>query len=256
MDSARELFAAVDRGDVAGAAGVLAASPSAIHGHFHGATALHRAAARGDLALLALLLEHGARLEARDEGGSTALAWASDAEQDPAVDLLLSHGARAGAVDLAARGRVPELIQLLEESPWMLEERTAQGTPLHAAARRGRTAAVECLLAQGANALERDDDGCTPLELARARRHADVVARIEQELARRSDSEESGGGSSSVSESVSYRCGACVEEIVIEVDRTQGDSQRFVEDCPVCCRANVIEVRFERGIALAEAELE
>ena len=58
------------------------------------------------------------------------------------------------------------------------------------------------------------------------------------------------------SEAVRYRCGACAEEIVIDVDRTEGEEQRFVEDCPVCCRANAILVRFGSGGPRASAELE
>ena len=40
----------------------------------------------------------------------------------------------------------------------------------------------------------------------------------------------------------SYLCGACGEEIVIPIDVSEGESQKFVEDCPVCCRPNVIHV--------------
>ncbi|MFP6762939.1 MAG: CPXCG motif-containing cysteine-rich protein [Planctomycetaceae bacterium] len=39
-----------------------------------------------------------------------------------------------------------------------------------------------------------------------------------------------------------YICDACGEEIVIPLDLTQGRSQDFVEDCPVCCRPNSIRV--------------
>jgi hypothetical protein len=44
-----------------------------------------------------------------------------------------------------------------------------------------------------------------------------------------------------------YICGACGEEIVVPLDITQGDEQEYVEDCPVCCRANVIHVEFDEG---------
>jgi hypothetical protein len=55
----------------------------------------------------------------------------------------------------------------------------------------------------------------------------------------------------------SYICGACGEEIVIPVDLSQGERQEFVEDCPVCCRANVIRVQFDPdGEVSARAELE
>ena len=40
----------------------------------------------------------------------------------------------------------------------------------------------------------------------------------------------------------SYVCGACGEEIVIPVDVSQGERQEYVEDCPVCCQANVIHL--------------
>ena len=39
-----------------------------------------------------------------------------------------------------------------------------------------------------------------------------------------------------------YVCNACGEEIVIPVDFSEGMSQQFVEDCPVCCRPNVIHI--------------
>ena len=43
----------------------------------------------------------------------------------------------------------------------------------------------------------------------------------------------------------SYICDACGEEIVIPLDPSAGASQEYVEDCPVCCRANVVHVEFD-----------
>ena len=43
----------------------------------------------------------------------------------------------------------------------------------------------------------------------------------------------------------SYICDACGEEIVIPLDLSAGDSQEYVEDCPVCCRPNVVHVEVE-----------
>ncbi len=40
----------------------------------------------------------------------------------------------------------------------------------------------------------------------------------------------------------SYVCDACGEEIFVPVDVSAGDDQEYVEDCPVCCRPNVIRV--------------
>ncbi|MEM8865764.1 MAG: CPXCG motif-containing cysteine-rich protein [Planctomycetota bacterium] len=54
-----------------------------------------------------------------------------------------------------------------------------------------------------------------------------------------------------------YICGECGEEIVIPIDLSAGADQEYVEDCPVCCRANVIRVEVdESGDARAWAELE
>lgn len=39
-----------------------------------------------------------------------------------------------------------------------------------------------------------------------------------------------------------YICDACGEEIVIPVDLSAGSRQEYVEDCPVCCRPNIVYV--------------
>jgi hypothetical protein len=55
----------------------------------------------------------------------------------------------------------------------------------------------------------------------------------------------------------SYHCGACGEEIVVPIDFSQGVRQEYVEDCPVCCQANVIHVEIDDGgEAAVWAELE
>jgi len=42
----------------------------------------------------------------------------------------------------------------------------------------------------------------------------------------------------------SYVCPSCSEEIVVPLDASEGAEQTYVEDCPVCCHANVIHVEF------------
>ena len=46
-----------------------------------------------------------------------------------------------------------------------------------------------------------------------------------------------------------YICDSCGEEIVIPLDPTAGQTQEYVEDCPVCCNPNVVHVRWEQGEA-------
>jgi hypothetical protein len=48
-------------------------------------------------------------------------------------------------------------------------------------------------------------------------------------------------------EEARYVCDACGEEIVIPLDLSAGESQEYVEDCPVCCRPNVIHVEIDKG---------
>jgi hypothetical protein len=40
-------------------------------------------------------------------------------------------------------------------------------------------------------------------------------------------------------------CDSCGEEIVVPIDLSAGTSQEYVEDCPVCCRPNLIHVEVE-----------
>lgn len=54
-----------------------------------------------------------------------------------------------------------------------------------------------------------------------------------------------------------YICDACGEEVVIPIDPSQGESQQFVEDCPVCCHPNKIRLEIDpEGEARAWAESE
>ncbi len=55
----------------------------------------------------------------------------------------------------------------------------------------------------------------------------------------------------------SYVCGSCGEAIVVPVDLSAGSEQTYVEDCPVCCRANVIRLEIgPKGEVSASSELE
>ncbi len=52
-------------------------------------------------------------------------------------------------------------------------------------------------------------------------------------------------GNSDSQHEAAYVCDACGEEIVIPLDLSEGASQTYVEDCPVCCRANTIYVHLD-----------
>jgi hypothetical protein len=48
-----------------------------------------------------------------------------------------------------------------------------------------------------------------------------------------------------LSNEASYFCDSCGEEIVIPFDLTEGSFQTYIEDCPVCCRPNVIHIQID-----------
>ena len=60
-----------------------------------------------------------------------------------------------------------------------------------------------------------------------------------------------------LAEEASYVCGSCGEEIVVPLDPSAGESQSYVEDCPVCCVPNEITVEYdEDGSARVSSRLE
>jgi hypothetical protein len=48
-----------------------------------------------------------------------------------------------------------------------------------------------------------------------------------------------------MNDEATYVCDSCGEEIVAPIDVSAGSSQEYVEDCPVCCRPNVIHIEVD-----------
>jgi hypothetical protein len=42
-----------------------------------------------------------------------------------------------------------------------------------------------------------------------------------------------------------YHCESCGEEIVVPRDLSAGRSRKWVENCPACCRPNVVHVEID-----------
>lgn len=84
-----------------------ATNPGAATGAFmrdartRGETPLHRAASLGTARAITLLIDAGARLDARDAAGDTPLSWASWALRDPAILRLLCYGPHRISADYA-----------------------------------------------------------------------------------------------------------------------------------------------------------
>ena len=124
------------------------------------ATPLNRAAERGDLAMLELLVERGAAVDGpcACAGHETPL-WAA-----------LASGREAAAVRLLELGADPS------------RRGFADHTPLHVAAIRGLAAAARALLARGAQPAPRSASGDTPLDWARRKGHAELADALEAAL--------------------------------------------------------------------------
>ena len=88
-----------------------------------GFTALHVAAVRNNVKMIDLLVQHHAKLDARDKHGLTPLLWTAFSGQREAAAALLSDGADINArgldgrttLDLAKLSLDTKLIELLRE---------------------------------------------------------------------------------------------------------------------------------------------
>jgi ankyrin repeat protein len=126
-----------------------------------------------------LLLEHGAKIDGRDEEGATPLIRAAAHGSNHVVQALLEHGAGVDARDkygntalVAAACEfasidMPETLEslrlLLDKGADVNARDHQQGTALMAAAPAGRTENAKLLLHRGAQIDARDRDGNTAL---------------------------------------------------------------------------------------------
>jgi ankyrin repeat protein len=114
-------------------------------------SALLRAAERGNVAIVKVLLNHGGNIKARSSSLHTALHYAAKMGNQALVQLLLGEGAPIEARD------------------------SLQQTPLHMAAAAGHQTVVQTLLDSGAKATVKDYYQQTPLFLAATSGHKEIV---------------------------------------------------------------------------------
>jgi ankyrin repeat protein len=173
---------------------IVSADPSALNQrqsrNENNRTPLHFAVAMSRPQMVDLLLELGADPLAVDGGGMPVAVYATDREIDLPV-MRKIHEMTLGEMDSAARGRRPlnvgpmDLVAATALRDWDTASRLVanpqlidKGGALHLLSKRGDTTAVEWLLAHGANPNRlwaHWDADVTPLHLAAAQGHADVV---------------------------------------------------------------------------------
>ena len=99
-----------------------------------GWTPLHYAATGGHTAIIQLLLDESAYIDAESPNGTTPLMMAARYGNEKAVQLLINEGADLtlknqlglNALDFAVQGRRPESIKLLQSAPKSAEEATSK----------------------------------------------------------------------------------------------------------------------------------
>jgi ankyrin repeat protein len=153
-------------------------------------TALHEAAADGDLDALRDLLASGCDPNAPDDKeGWTPLHWAVKNGHVEAARLLLDEGARVGAQYLqrytplhlaVADNRVDAVRLLLARGADPNQRDFAGRAPLRVASSCGSYQVAELLLDRGAIVDLRADDGTTPLHEAALRDQTDLVTLLLQ----------------------------------------------------------------------------
>ena len=136
-----------------------------------GETALMTVARTGVVEAAKVLLDHGAKVDAREEWhGQTALMWAVD-EQHPAMAKeLIAHGADVNAVSNINKWE--RQVTSEPRDKWLP---LGGLTPLLFAARQGCVECANVLLEGGAKINTTDPDGISPVLLAIINGHYDVA---------------------------------------------------------------------------------
>jgi ankyrin repeat protein len=132
----------------------------------NGTTALHHAAALGDIPVARLLLNHGADIELRDSQGMTPLLFATfcGADDTHEAPRLGRHKAKAPPVDEARQRRIIEF--LLKNKATLDAVDHGGHSALHAAALNDNAAAARLLLERGLERDQADGDGEMPIHVA------------------------------------------------------------------------------------------
>jgi ankyrin repeat protein len=153
-----DIFAPVKSGNLAAVKSILDAKPDAAKARDRNQyTPLIWAARNGHLAVLKLLLDRGADVNAVNKWNNTALHWAAYKGHVPVVEFLCRKGAKMD-----------------------IRESDKGHTPLHDAAWRGHLGVVQAMLKHGAPVGVRNNRGERPLDVALRYRQMEVAKLIQK----------------------------------------------------------------------------
>jgi len=136
---------------------------------------IHIAAFDGNIEALKYLLEHGVKVDARNNKDQTPMRKAAWAGRVDVMKYLKERGANLYArdkdgfspIDCAVVKNQIESIKCFKELGANLDIRDSNGeTALHQAAKFGNLESINCLKELGADVNARDNNGCTPIHAA------------------------------------------------------------------------------------------
>lgn len=169
MPDVAAFFSAVRERAVDRVRALLAGAPELVQARAEGGTPLHFAAIANDRAMVDLLLDAGADLNARDGTYQmTPIGWANEEGHADMVRYLASRGADVDLHQAAAYGLVERVRELVKGPRRQINAVVGGWTPLQLATLWGHADVVELLLSRGGDPLVRDPFGRTALEIARA----------------------------------------------------------------------------------------
>jgi uncharacterized protein len=151
------LITCIHRGDIKGVENLLLRGVNT-NCIYQGFSALHWAAQFGRLKIATTLINHGAKVNAKDVHGFTPLHIAVGENRLKLVRVLLKRGANYRS---KAKG-------------------DSGGLPVHKAAAWGCLNVLKELIKAGSEIDVRDDSGYTPVRYAKKNGHLDIVAFIER----------------------------------------------------------------------------
>jgi ankyrin repeat protein len=137
-----------------------------------------------------LLILNGAKIHALNQNSNTPLHSAAYGNQPAAIRSLLGHGADKKAKNkdgdtplhsAAWKGSDLSIHELADESS-IDEPNNERDTPLHLAAWNNQPSAVSALKLKNANLYARNDDGDTPADLAKKKKHEAVLLLLSSDI--------------------------------------------------------------------------